>query len=197
MKRILLSAIVASMSLAATSEVLPAPQTTGGMPLMEAIKNRKSSRDMSTTDQVSKQDLSNMLWAAWGITHNGKHTIATALNRQELSVYVVTPEGASLYDPKSNSLESVTKEDVRALVGMQQFAVECPLNIVFVTDTEVQPDTAMQAYAAGAASQNVYLYCAANGLKTVLRASFDGDALQKALNLPANKKILFIQTVGK
>ena len=86
---------------------------------------------------------------------------------------------------------------MRALVGMQQFAVECPLNIVFVTDTEVQPDTAMQAYAAGAASQNVYLYCAANGLKTVLRASFDGDALQKALNLPANKKILFIQTVGK
>ena len=119
------------------------------------------------------------------------------MNRQELSVYVVTPEGVSLYDAAANTLEKVSDADLRQLVGMQQFAIDCPLNILFVVDTTLQPDASMQGYTAGAASQNVYLYCASEGLKTVLRASFAREELQKALNLPANKRVLFIQTVGK
>lgn len=164
---------------------------------MESIAQRQSHRDMTADGKVSKQQLSDMLWAAWGITHDGKRTVATAMNRQELSVYVVTPEGVSLYDAAANTLEKVSDADLRQLVGMQQFAIDCPLNILFVVDTTLQPDASMLGYTAGAASQNVYLYCASEGLKTVLRASFAHEELQKALNLPANKRVLFIQTVGK
>ena len=79
--------LMASFSI--NAEVLPAPQTTGGQPLMKVMSERKSSRDFQENQTVSKQDLSNMLWAAWGLTHDGKRTIATAMNRQELVLYVV------------------------------------------------------------------------------------------------------------
>ena len=197
MKKYILSALIATIAMTLNSEVLPKPNTEGGMPLMESIAQRKSHRDMSANGTVSKQQLSDMLWAAWGITHEGKRTVATAMNRQELSIYVVTPEGASLYDAAANTLEKVTDADLRTLAGMQKFATDCPLNIVFVTDTDLQPDATMQGYAAGAASQNVYLYCASQGLKTVVRASFARDELHKALQLPANKRVIFVQTVGK
>ena len=197
MKKYILSALIATIAMTMNSEVLPKPNTEGGMPLMESIAQRKSHRDMSANGTVSKQQLSDMLWAAWGITHEGKRTVATAMNRQELSIYVVTPEGASLYDAAANTLEKVTDTDLRPLAGMQKFATDCPLNIVFVTDTDLQPDATMQGYAAGAASQNVYLYCASQGLKTVVRASFARDELHKALQLPANKRVIFVQTVGK
>lgn len=197
MKKYILSALIATIAMTLNSEVLLKPNTEGGMPLMESIAQRKSHRDMSANGIVSKQQLSDMLWAAWGITHEGKRTVATAMNRQELSIYVVTPEGASLYDAAANTLEKVTDADLRPLAGMQKFATDCPLNIVFVTDTDLQPDATMQGYAAGAASQNVYLYCASQGLKTVVRASFARDELHKALQLPANKRVIFVQTVGK
>ena len=197
MKKYILSALIATIAMTLNSEVLPKPNTEGGIPLMESIAQRKSHRDMSANGTVSKQQLSDMLWAAWGITHEGKRTVATAMNRQELSIYVVTPEGASLYDAAANTLEKVTDADLRPLAGMQKFATDCPLNIVFVTDTDLQPDATMQGYAAGAASQNVYLYCASQGLKTVVRASFARDELHKALQLPANKRVIFVQTVGK
>ena len=197
MKKYILSALIATIAMTLNSEVLPKPNTEGGMPLMESIAQRKSHRDMSANGTVSKQQLSDMLWAAWGITHEGKRTVATAMNRQELSIYVVTPEGASLYDAAANTLEKVTDTDLRPLAGMQKFATDCPLNIVFVTNTDLQPDATMQGYAAGAASQNVYLYCASQGLKTVVRASFARDELHKALQLPANKRVIFVQTVGK
>ena len=197
MKKYILSALIATIAMTLNSEVLLKPNTEGGMPLMESIAQRKSHRDMSANGTVSKQQLSDMLWAAWGITHEGKRTVATAMNRQELSIYVVTPEGASLYDAAANTLEKVTDADLRQLAGMQKFATDCPLNIVFVTDTDLQPDATMQGYAAGAASQNVYLYCASQGLKTVVRASFARDELHKALQLPANKRVIFVQTVGK
>ena len=197
MKKYILSALIATIAMTMNSGVLPKPNTEGGMPLMESIAQRKSHRDMSANGTVSKQQLSDMLWAAWGITHEGKRTVATAMNRQELSIYVVTPEGASLYDAAANTLEKVTDADLRPLAGMQKFATDCPLNIVFVTDTDLQPDATMQGYAAGAASQNVYLYCASQGLKTVVRASFARDELHKALQLPANKRVIFVQTVGK
>ena len=197
MKKYIFSVLMATITMLGNSEVLPKPNIQGGKPLMESIAQRQSHRDMTADGKVSKQQLSDMLWAAWGITHDGKRTVATAMNRQELSVYVVTPEGVSLYDAAANTLEKVSNADLRQLVGMQQFAIDCPLNILFVVDTTLQPDASMQGYTAGAASQNVYLYCASEGLKTVLRASFAREELQKALNLPANKRVLFIQTVGK
>ena len=178
-------------------EQLPTPVKTGGMPLQEAIAARKSSRDISPDSHISKQDISNMLWAAWGITHDDKRTVATALNKQELCLYAITATGICRYDAQANALVTVQTGDFRSLTGMQPFAKTAPLNIVFVADSQKQDKEIFQAYAAGAASQNIYLYCASAGLKTVLRASFDKDKLAKAMHLSAREQVLFVQTVGK
>jgi hypothetical protein len=184
-------------SFSVNSEVLPNPQKDGGTPLMEVIAARKSSRDISATSVVTKQDLSNMLWAGWGITHEDKHTIATAVNRQELSLYVITATEISKYNPETNTLTTVNKGDFRSFAAMQDFGKTAPVNIAFVVDTAKEKVPEFYGYAAGAASQNIYLYCAQAGLKTVLRASFDVRGLTKALKLGANEKVIFVQSVGK
>ena len=138
-----------------------------------------------------------MLWAAWGVTHDGKHTIATAMNRQELILYVVTPTEVSRYNPEANTLTTVNTGDFRKYSTMQDFAAIAPINIVLVVDTSKQERGEFQGYTAGAASQNIYLYCAQAGLKSVVRAGFDRENLPKALKLSSNERILFVQTVGK
>ena len=138
-----------------------------------------------------------MLWAAWGITHDGKRTVATAMNRQELVLYVVTPTEVSRYNPEANTLTVVNTGDFRKLSTMQDFAAVAPINIVMVVDTSKQSKPEFQGYTAGAASQNIYLYCAQAGLKSVVRAGFDREKLPQALKLSDNERIIFVQTVGK
>lgn len=192
-----LMATLTLCSLSCAAEVLPQPQTTGGLPLMDVMSARKSSRDIDPSQGITRQDLSNMLWAAWGETHDGKRTIATAMNRQELVLYVVTATEVSRYDADHNALTAIGKGDFREATGKQDFAKTAPVNIVLAVDTDKQPRAEFQAYTAGAASQNIYLYCAHAGLKTVVRAMFDDDALRQALQMPANEKILFVQTIGR
>ena len=198
MNKLFILAIISIMaSFTINAEVLPTPNTTGGKPLMQVMNERKSSRDYQPDQAISKQDLSNMLWAAWGVTHDGKHTIATAMNRQELILYVVTPTEVSRYNPEANTLTTVNTGDFRKYSTMQDFAAIAPINIVLVVDTSKQERVEFQGYTAGAASQNIYLYCAQAGLKSVVRAGFDRENLPKALKLSANERILFVQTVGK
>lgn len=198
MNKLFILAIISIMaSFTINAEVLPTPNTTGGKPLMQVMNERKSSRDYQPGQAISKQDLSNMLWAAWGVTHDGKHTIATAMNRQELILYVVTPTEVSRYNPEANTLTTVNTGDFRKYSTMQDFAAIAPINIVLVVDTSKQERVEFQGYTAGAASQNIYLYCAQAGLKSVVRAGFDRENLPKALKLSANERILFVQTVGE
>lgn len=198
MNKLFLLGIISLMaSISINAEVLPKPQTTGGKPLMQVMSERKSSRDFQENQTISKQDLSNMLWTAWGVTHEGKRTIATAMNRQELVLYVITPTEISRYNAETNTLTTVNTGDFRQYSAMQDFAFIAPINIVLVVDTEKQKMTEFQAYTAGAASQNIYLYCAQAGLKTVVRAGFDRENLPKAMKLGENERILFVQTVGK
>lgn len=198
MNKLFILAIISIMaSVTINAEVLPTPNTTGGKPLMQVMNERKSSRDYQPGQTISKQDLSNMLWAAWGVTHDGKHTIATAMNRQELILYVVTPTEVSRYNPEANTLTTVNTGDFRKYSTMQDFAAIAPINIVLVVDTSKQERGEFQGYTAGAASQNIYLYCAQAGLKSVVRAGFDRENLPKALKLSSNERILFVQTVGK
>jgi len=194
---LLLGIISLMASFSINAEVLPEPQTTGGKPLMQVMNERKSSRDYQENQTVTKQDLSNMLWAAWGITHDGKHTIATAMNRQELVLYVVTPTEVSRYNPEANTLTVVNTGDFRKYSTMQDFAAIAPINIVLVVDTSKQSKPEFQGYTAGAASQNMYLYCAQAGLKSVVRAGFDAENLPQVLKLSSNERIMFVQTVGK
>ncbi len=194
---LLLGIISLMASFSINAEVLPEPQTTGGKPLMQVMNERKSSRDYQENQTVTKQDLSNMLWAAWGITHDGKRTIATAMNRQELVLYVVTPTEVSRYNPEANTLTVVNTGDFRKYSTMQDFAAIAPINIVLVVDTSKQSKPEFQGYTAGAASQNIYLYCAQAGLKSVVRAGFDVENLPQVLKLSSNERIMFVQTVGK
>lgn len=194
---LLLGIISLMASFSINAEVLPEPQTTGGKPLMQVMNERKSSRDYQENQTVTKQDLSNMLWAAWGITHDGKRTIATAMNRQELVLYVVTPTEVSRYNPEANTLTVVNTGDFRKYSTMQDFAAITPINIVLVVDTSKQSKPEFQGYTAGAASQNIYLYCAQAGLKSVVRAGFDAENLPQVLKLSSNERIMFVQTVGK
>lgn len=190
-------ATIIGMSLTANAEVLPQPKTTGGMPLMKAMKERRSQRDINPASVVTKQELSDMLWAAWGVTHDGKRTIATAMNRQELEIYVVTATEISIYNAEANTLTIVAEGDFREQVALQDFAVTAPVNIVIVGDSNKQKGIEHQYYAAGAASQNVYLYCAQAGLKTVVRAGCDRDSMKKTMKLDDSKNILYVQTVGR
>jgi SagB-type dehydrogenase family enzyme len=181
---------------------LPAPRKEGGKPLMQALAERRSGRDYSPR-KLDPQTLANLLWAANGINRDsGMRTAPTARNWQEIEVYAVLEDGAYLYDPKANALKPVAEGDLRKITGQQDFAATAPLNLVFVADTTRMkgaqgPDVDKYAYGdTGFVSQNVYLFCASEGLATVVRGLVDRKALAEALKLPDTKKIIFAQTVG-
>ncbi len=180
---------------------LPPPQTEGGMPLMKALKLRASSRAFAP-DPLPLQTLSNLLWAAWGINRpqEGKRTAPSARNWQEMDVVVVNATGAYLYDAKVNALKPMAAGDLRALTGVQDFVKEAPVNLLIVADTSRMQggqDPAPMAHADAAfICQNVYLFCASEGLAVVVRASFDAPALAKALKLSDKQTVLLAQTIG-
>jgi len=114
---------------------LPAPQTTGGMPLMQALKARHSTREFSSR-KLPLQELSNLLWAAFGVNRpaSGKRTAPSAMNWQETDIYVATADGLYVYDAGGNKLDPVLAEDVRAATGTQSYVGEAPVNLVYVAD---------------------------------------------------------------
>ena len=195
--KLIMSTMMIASSCTLSAEMLPAPQTTGGMPLMQAMQERKSMRDIDPASTVTRQDLSNMLWAAWGITHEGKRTIATAMNRQELVLYVITATEISRYSAEDNTLTVVNTGDFRDIQARQDWAKTAPVNIALVVNTDKQKKDEFQNYTAGAASHAIYLYCASAGLKTTVRAMLDNEEVEKAMKLGENERLLYIQTVGR
>ncbi|RPJ62045.1 MAG: SagB/ThcOx family dehydrogenase [Acidobacteria bacterium] len=179
---------------------LPKARTEGGKPLMQALNERKSTRAFKT-EKLPEQVLSNLLWAAWGTNRpDGKRTAPSAMNRQEIDVYVVSAEGTYMYDAKAHALKPVAAGDLRAQTGGQPFVKDAPLNLVYVADTAKMSGGSEQAVwygaAAGFISQNVYLYCASEGLATVVRGMVDRDVLARALSLRPEQRIVLSQTVG-
>ena len=145
-----------------------------------------------------------MLWAANGINRPeiGKRTAPSALNWQEIDLYVSMASGLYLYDARANRLEPVLNQDIRALTGKQPFVKTAPVNLIMVADysrmgKSASEDKSAFAHADAAfIGQNVYLFCASEDLATVFRASIDKPALAKAMKLREDQKILFSQTVG-
>ena len=179
---------------------LPQPQTDGGRPLMQVLKDRKTTRDF-VPDKLPPQRLSNLLWAAFGVNRSdGRRTAPSAMNWQEIDIYVATAEGLFVYDAKGNRLSPVLTEDVRTATGTQSFVATAPLDLVYVADLAkagTSPDTELFTAAdAGFISQNVYLFCASEGLATVVRGSIDRIALAKAMKLRPDQRIILAQTVG-
>jgi nitroreductase len=180
---------------------LPAPQTHGGKPLMEALALRSTSRAFAG-DELPAQTLSNLLWAAWGINRptEGKRTAPSASNWQETDIYVVMRSGAYVYDALTNTLRPVVSGDYRALTGKQTFVKDAPVTMVFVADAARMKDgdlsESIKWADAAFISENAYLFAASEGLATGIRASVDRPALAKALLLKADQSITMAQSVG-
>ena len=211
MKIMMLSASIAALLLCAPVVAgerpepltLPAPQTDGGRPLMQVLKERSSSRSFSPRP-LPPQVLSNLLWAAFGVNRPdaGKRTAPSAKDWQEIDMYVALAEGLFRYEAKGHRLEPVIAKDIRALTGRQAFVSEAPVNLVYVADhgrmgSASKEEQALYAAAdTGFISENVYLFCASEGLATVVRGSIDREALAKAMGLRPGQKIILAQTIG-
>jgi SagB-type dehydrogenase family enzyme len=182
---------------------LPAPQIQGGKPLMEALRDRRSTRSF-LPDDLPLQTLSNLLWAGFGVNRPeaGYRTAPSAVNWQEVDIYVTTREGAYRYDARGNRLEPVRAGDLRALTGTSAWVASAPVNLVYVADlakitrNSEEEKNFYSAIDTGFISQNVYLFCASEGLATVVRAQVNREALAEALGLRPEQKIIVAQTVG-
>jgi len=182
---------------------LPAPQMTGGKPLLDCLKARQSSREFGP-DKISPEVLSNLLWAAGGINRpdSGKRTAPSAVNWQDIDIYVATADGLFLYLPKDHALKKILGEDVRGAMGTQEFVKDVPLNLIYVSDYAKIPrgtDEDRRFYSGthtGFISQNVYLFCASEGLATVVRGLIDREAMAKVMQLRPEQHITFAQSVG-
>ncbi len=181
---------------------LPAPQKEGGIPLMEALSKRQSARSFSGKP-LSYQMLSNLLWAAWGInrSEDGRRTAPSSHNEQNTVLYCSLAEGLYTYDAQNHSLVLVTKKDIRAETGTQDYVKNASLNLMYVAkgDSAANWDeTRINAACVNAAfiAQNVYLFCASEGLSCVVRGSFDGKKLQEIMQLGMDKVSVLAQSVG-
>ena len=180
---------------------LPAPGLKSGKPLMQALSERSTNREFSEKE-LSAEHLSGLLWAACGINRpeSGKRTAPSARNWQDVQVYVFLKEGIYLYDESGHKLIPVAKGDHRKASGMQDFVEKAPVNLVYVSDydrmKEAHDKSLYSGMSAGYISQNVYLYCASEGLNTVMRASVDREAMHKLMNLKPSQHVVGAQTVG-
>jgi nitroreductase len=183
---------------------LPPPRRSGGMALMEALQRRESRREFDAA-ALDDQTLSDLLWSAAGINRPdlGGRTAPSAMNAQEVRLYVALARGLFRYDPAGHVLQPSAASDVRRVTGYQDFVDTAPADLIYVADhgqMKLVPAAQRERYAfaaAGAMAQNVYLFCAANGLATVIRAWFDAHALSEAMGLEPDQQLLLCQTVGR
>ena len=124
------------------------------------------------------------------------------MNWQEVDVYVALPEAMYLYNAKSQSLTPIATKDLREATGKQPYVKDAPLNLVYVADAAKmknanEEDRILYSSAdVGFIAQNVYLYCASQGLAVVVRGMVDRPALAKEMKLRPEQKIVLSQTVG-
>lgn len=174
---------------------------TGSNALLQLLQKRVSARDFSP-EPLPAAIIANMLWAAFGINRpDGHRTAPSANNRQDIDIYVATANGLYLCDAKANVLKPIVAEDIRALAGTQSFVKDAPVNLVYVSDySKLSGSDEQKAFYSGAhtgfISENVYLFCAAEGLATVVRAMIDRPRLAAAMKLRPDQRITLSQTVG-
>lgn len=204
---LLVSAALAAAPDAATAQEvqrrnLPAPRTEGGMPLMAALKLRHSTREYSDR-ALPTQFLSDLLWSAFGINRpNGDRTAPYWRHVMVMDIYAAMADGVWLYDAKAHALLPHLRGDIRGQTGLQDFVATAPLNLIYVAHgermTDISPEE-RRLYAsvdAGFIGQNVYLFCASEGLTTVFRGSVDHEKLGRTMKLADQQFVTFAQTVG-
>ena len=168
------------------------PETSGGMPLFDAIKARRSGR-VFDEKMLSDKHLSELLWATWGISSDDdKRVVPTARNQQDIELYVLLPDGSYIYDAKNNKLKQVGDKDLRHFLGAEQkFALTAPVHLLFVTANRKYGDMH-----AGSMYQNAGLYCAMENLTCVVRGLYDHEGIDKALGLTGDNKTVITFAVG-
>ena len=182
---------------------LPSPQLDRGRPLMQALKDRRTIRDFSI-EMLSQQDISNVLWAAWGVnrTDSGKRTAPSWANWQEINIYVATAEGVYLYNAQEHVLYQLLSEDIRGNISRSDFVTTAPVNFIYVADYSRMRSNSdedkrfISGTDTGFISQNVYLYCASEGLATVVLGGINRDKLHELMKLSENQKIVLAQSIG-
>lgn len=181
---------------------LPQPRSSGGQPLLDVLKTRRSTREFAERP-IPQQLLSDLLWAAFGINRDsGDRTAPYWRHVMVLDIYVATANGVWIYDPKANALLPHLSDDIRTHTGTQDFVAAAPLDLVYVAHGERMTDISTEErrlYAsvdAGFVGQNVYLFCASEGLATVFRGAVDCAKLGRVLRLPSEQFVTFAQTVG-
>ena len=182
--------------------LLPEPQKTGGMPLFEALDARQSKRSFSQ-EPISLQDLSTLLWAAYGLNReDGRRTAPSARNWQQFDIYLIMADGWYVYDHLQHAIIKKGEEDLREHAGSQDFVKTAPLNLIFVSDHDRITGVSREkqefnsATDVGYISQNVYLFCASQGLATVVRGLLDRDKLHQLMQLRPSQHVILGQTVG-
>ena len=179
------------------------PSQSRGTDVMKALSDRKSLREYDTKE-LSIQDLSDLLWAANGVNRpDGKRTAPSAMNRQEIDVYLLNKDGAYLYDHTTHTLKGLVRGDFRkAVAAQQEWAALAPVSIVLVANLEKLGDPASvntritAGMDAGIVSQNIYIFCAAAGLATVTRGTMNKDELKTVLNLSDTQELMLNNPVG-
>lgn len=184
--------------------VLPQPRMSGGQPLLDVLHNRKSTREFAS-QQLSLDLISDLLWAADGYNRpETKHrTAPTAHDRQEIDIYAALETGLYLYDGEANLLHLITSQDLRTATGEQDFVATAPLDLIYVADLARMQDAAdrteQRFYSAidtGFIAQNVYLFCASEGLATVVRGLVPRTRLAPLMRLRPSQRIIVAQSVG-
>ncbi len=177
---------------------LPAPQKTGGLPVMEALAKRATGRSFDAARELSPQQLANLCWAAFGVNRpDGRRTAPSASNKQENEIYLLLRQGAYVYDAAQHRLQPVVAEDLRGLARSP-----APVVIVYIADLAKRdsgtPEAKKQVACidSGFISENVYLYCASEGLATGYRGGFDRAALTAKLSLRPTQELIAVQPVG-
>lgn len=177
---------------------LPAPDKQGGAPLMQCLSRRASERSFSGR-LLEFETLSELLWAAYGVNRidSGMRTAPSAHNAQEITVYAALPDGVYRYDAEKHTLVLYMQEDIRVYCGKQDFVKTAPVVLIYVAD--ISAKDGIEDYIevdTGFISQNVYLYCASEGLATVVLGWVDKEALAVKLKLGPNQRITYTQPVG-
>ncbi len=199
------AALVAAGGLASAQAAvdLPPPRSQGGKPLIEALRLRRSIREYSNRT-LPTQVLSDLLWAAFGINRpdSGDRTAPYWRHVMVIDIYAAMADGVWLYEPKAHKLLPHLSGDIRSETGTQDFVGKAPLNLVYVAHGERMGDISAEdrrLYAsvdAGFIGQNVYLFCASEGLATVFRAALDYASLARTMKLGAGQFVTFAQTIG-
>ena len=205
MRKLLTLALMMMLStsmMAQNVQQLPAPKfdKKSNMSLIDVLQKRESVREYAA-NPLTDQELSNILWGACGINRpeSKRLTAPSAVNAQDIIVYVCRADGAWRYDAQQNTLTRITELDLRkAVAGRQPFAANAPVCLLLVSDlSKLRGNREYGAMDAGYVSENIYLICTAMGLKTVARAMMERDALVRELGLNDSQVPMLNHPIGR